>query len=236
MDPISSLIGKLNEQFQQKASPEQLLGTIRSLEAALLQETNVPAKSLGTAKVAVIMPANPVSFGSTVKAEAENAVVQAAAPESIPAPPLPEKENAQKNGEPKVAANGSLFDPMTDIPTLAQQKNGKEINETISPSPFSLNDMLKNNVLEVGHILTETPIRDLKKAIGINERFVFINELFRGDDTMYERSIKTINGFRILAEAQYWMERELKVKLGWKEESPVVVQFYHLVKRRFSGV
>ena len=34
---------------------------------------------------------------------------------------------------------------------------------------------------------------------------------------MYERSIKTINGFRILPEAEYWMERELKVKLGWDE-------------------
>ncbi len=34
---------------------------------------------------------------------------------------------------------------------------------------------------------------------------------------MYERSIKTINAFRILPEAEYWMERELKVKLGWDE-------------------
>jgi len=31
---------------------------------------------------------------------------------------------------------------------------------------------------------------------------------------MYERSIKTINGFRILPEAEYWMERELKSSLG----------------------
>ncbi len=35
-------------------------------------------------------------------------------------------------------------------------------------------------------------------------------------------------------EAQYWIERELKVKLGWdkKKESPR--HFYQLVKRRFS--
>ena len=51
---------------------------------------------------------------------------------------------------------------------------------------------------------------------------------------MYERSIKTINGFRIFAEAEYWIERELKVKLGWEEDKPATRHFYQLVKRRFS--
>jgi hypothetical protein len=51
---------------------------------------------------------------------------------------------------------------------------------------------------------------------------------------MYERSLKTINGFRILPEAEYWMERELKVKLGWDENNPTTRHFYQLVKRRFS--
>jgi hypothetical protein len=85
----------------------------------------------------------------------------------------------------------------------------------------------------VGHKLTDSPIRDLKKAIGINDRYVFINELFRGDEVMYERSIKTINNFKILPEAEYWIQRELKVKLGWDEGSGTVKHFDQLVKRRF---
>ncbi|HMC99953.1 MAG TPA: hypothetical protein VKH37_07365, partial [Ferruginibacter sp.] len=78
------------------------------------------------------------------------------------------------------------------------------------------------------------PIRDLKKAIGVNDRFLFINELFRGDESMYERSIKTINSFSILPEAEYWIQRELKVKNGWDDNDAIVKQFYQLVKRRFS--
>jgi hypothetical protein len=50
---------------------------------------------------------------------------------------------------------------------------------------------------------------------------------------MYERSIKTINGFSIYQEAQYWMERELKLKLGWDKEKDTVKHFYDLVRRRF---
>ena len=72
------------------------------------------------------------------------------------------------------------------------------------------------------------------QAIGINDRYLFINELFRGDETMYERSLKTINGFTIFPEAQYWIQRELKVKLGWNERSETVDHFHQLVRRRFA--
>ena len=128
------------------------------------------------------------------------------------------------------------FDPLADIPTLAQQQPSRELNDVIgnNGSTPSLNDKLKGNVVELSAALNDTPVRDLKKAIGVNDRFVFISQLFRGDEVMYERSIKTINGFRILPEAEYWMERELKVKLGWDENREATKHFYQLVKRRFS--
>jgi len=43
-----------------------------------------------------------------------------------------------------------------------------------------------------------------------------------------------INAFRILPEAEYWMERELKVKLAWDDGKTTTQHFYQLVKRRFS--
>jgi hypothetical protein len=77
-------------------------------------------------------------------------------------------------------------------------------------------------------------VKDLRKAIGINDRFLFISELFRGDEVMYERSIKTINSFSIFPEAEYWISRELKTKLGWSNDHSAVQHFDQLVKRRFS--
>ncbi len=138
-----------------------------------------------------------------------------------------------------------LFDEEPEVPTLIHQPNyvepkkpepgSKEVNELANGKQLSLNDQLGEQKTEVGHRFTEgTSIKDLKKAIGINDRFVFINELFRGDEAMYERSIKTINNFSIYPEAQYWMERELKIKLGWDIDRPAAQEFYALVKRRFS--
>lgn len=141
------------------------------------------------------------------------------------------KEEPVKESIPET--NGYNYDPLQEVPTLAQQTAAREINEVMRSQPNSLNDQLKTQVVEVGHRLTDAPIRDLKKAIGINDRYVFINELFRGDEVMYERSIKTINNFKILPEAEYWIQRELKVKLGWDEGSGTVKHFDQLVRRRF---
>jgi hypothetical protein len=111
----------------------------------------------------------------------------------------------------------------------------KELNEILpTNSAASLNDLHSKPVNEVSDIFEDAPIKDLKKAIGVNERFLYLNELFRGDETMYERSIKTINAFSIYPEAEFWIRRELKLKLGWDDKYNTVKQFDQLVRRRFS--
>ncbi|MET0464396.1 MAG: hypothetical protein ABW007_14620 [Chitinophagaceae bacterium] len=124
-----------------------------------------------------------------------------------------------------VAQHEIVSDPLNEIPTLSHQVN---------KSDESINDKLKQVKTELAEMFKDIPVKDLRKAIGINDRFVFINDLFRGDEAMYERSIKTINGFNIFPEADYWISRELKVKLGWDNDHPLVLQFDQLVKRRFS--
>lgn len=234
MERLAQLISKLNEQFQQKADHSQLLVTTQLIESELMQLSAASRRTVGSSKVAVVMPSN----RNTWQPATEPVVVEEPVPVAVEQPQVPAKP-AGKNGThvpvEQPAENGWHFDPLKEIPTLAHQTNTKEINETIGVAAHaSLNDKLKEEVVEVAHRLNDAPVRDLKRAIGINDRFVFINELFRGDEVMYERSIKTINGFRIFPEAEYWIERELKVKLGWDETKAITRHFYQLVKRRFS--
>lgn len=155
-------------------------------------------------------------------------------------PPVQEilREAAKPVEEPKptyVAQQlfNSAFDTSVEVPTLSQYKTA-EVHERIAEKKESLNDRLKQEKTELAHVLKETPIKDLRKGIGINDRFAFVKELFRGDEAGYERSIKTINNFGIYSEAEYWMSRELKLKLGWDEDNATVRHFYQLVRRRFS--
>jgi hypothetical protein len=229
MDRLSQLIGKLKEQFEQNADHSQLLVTTQMIESELRLLIAVPGKPMAASKISVQMPAGRYF----TREESVTLAAPAKEPdEVIHAEPV-KKNGSHYNGE-KQESNGYQFDPLVEIPTLSHQHTPKELNELMASSDYSLNDKLKEQVLEVGHRLTDSPIKDLKKAIGINDRFVFINELFRGDEVMYERSLKTINSFRIMAEAEYWIERELKVKLGWDDMKETTRHFYQLVKRRFS--
>jgi hypothetical protein len=142
----------------------------------------------------------------------------------------------EKEKEKPVERGQWPFDPLAEKPTdrFTLSQKAREVNDIIGSGSPSLNDRLKTEVVDLKSALNDAPVRDLKKAIGVNDRYIFINQLFRGDEVMYERSLKTINGFRILPEAEYWMERELKVKLGWDENHEATRHFYQLVKRRFS--
>jgi hypothetical protein len=127
----------------------------------------------------------------------------------------------------------AAFDVMEEVPTLYMHR-GVELNEQLLAEVPSLNDQLKSPSVDRLDTLREGPITDLRKAIGVNERFQFVRELFRNDEAMYERSIKTINQFQIFPEADFWINRELKTKLGWPIDHPLVRQFDQLVRRRFS--
>ena len=223
MERIEVLISKLNEQFKQKATAEQMLFTLQLLQNELAAKPQ-GSRALGTAKVSVVLPTvmnvDASQYEKYAPRPIEKPVVQEVTKETV----IVDKESVsivQENGQLDM-----VFDPLMEIPTLSHQLKG--------PQAESLNDKLKQGKTEFFEVLKETPIKDLRKAIGINDRFLFINDLFRGDEVMYERSIKTINSFNIYPEAEYWISRELKTKLGWDTELPSVKQFDQLVKRRFS--
>ncbi len=229
MERVGVLVNRLFEQYQQNESPERLLITVQLLLGELQHRK---ASSSASEKVAVLMPVNLHAAQPTEEISIAEGDVMERPQASFQAD---EKEMAafifpETNIEKLKYKWG--YDPLRDVPTLAHQN--KELNEVMTSKDESLNDRLKMAHTELGTVLTETPIADLRKAIGINDRFLFINELFGGDGTTYERCIKTINSFNSMAEAEYWIKKELKLKLGWPEKSETVKYFDQLVKRRFS--
>ncbi len=246
MERVKTLISKLQQQIDDHASAAMLLATVQMLQAELNSQKSQTTISAG--KVLVMMP-NVFNNGSPQIVQ-NNSVAPAAEEEKIfEVLKVDEKEIEEELEEIKrnaeamnnMSANAKpalLFDPVEEVPTLTHQTPlspaAKNINDAAANRPESLNEKLKQSKIELSELLTDVPVRDLRKAIGVNDRFVFISELFRGDEAMYERSIKTINNFSIFPEAQYWIQRELKVKIGWRDDNPFVQQFDQLVKRRFS--
>lgn len=245
MDRVSTLLKKLQNQLDDNVSAEVMLRTVQLLQAEVMARLERKPDLYHNDKISVLMP---VIF-NRVEINIVDTEINTSEEKIIEVLQVDEKEieeeleQIKKDAE-TINARSShnnpslLYDPIEDVPTLAHQD---PVNEKISISdelpfeyPESLNDRLKETKIELSQSLTSVPIKDLKRAIGVNDRFLFINELFRGDEAMYERSIKTIQNFSIYAEAEFWIRRELKVKIGWLDSEPVVKQFDQLIKRRFS--
>ena len=178
----------------------------------------MPAGITGEISVTVDQPDNAGDTGILLQKEE--------APVSL------QQHKAPANTE-EVQVKVPAFNVLEEVPTLAHQPQVQELNDVIGKWGESLNEKLSEKKTELAEKLKEEPLRDIKKAIGLNDRYIFITELFRGDEAMYERSLKTINHFSIYPEAEFWIQRELKLKLGWKEDHPFVKQFDQLVRRRF---
>lgn len=77
------------------------------------------------------------------------------------------------------------------------------------------------------------PISDLRSAIGINEKFLFINELFKGNMQQYNKTLDEFNDFKSLQGAQTYL-LELKVEYQWDEDSQAFLKLREFVERRFG--
>ena len=111
----------------------------------------------------------------------------------------------------------------------------RDLNQLKEDPAVALNEKLMEKKVELRDVLAAGPkITDLRKAISINDKYQMINSLFRSDEDMFERSIRTLNNFGSLPEARFWMQRELVLKLGWNEKDEMVQHFQALVSRRFS--
>ena len=231
MERVNVLINRLQEQLNENTASSNLLITAQMLVKELQQK---PLQKTSN-KVAVTMP----FINSEVYIESAIITNILEIPQPLDTEDFIAKEEIATKEEAvvfKYKQTNFFEDAFTAIPTMAfqTQKEVYELNDTMIVEAESINTKWRDKQLEVATVLERTPIKDFRKAININDRYLFINDLFRGDEAMYERSLKTIQGFSILPEATFWIQRELKLKLGWTEGSQAVKLFDQLVSRRFS--
>ena len=244
MERVETLLQKLQKQINENLPIDSLLITVEMMQYELMHLKTAQPKGADRA-VSISMPLKIVEQWQGAEKD-KSAIIEERTVEilqvdeaAIEAELDEIKRNATVISHISSHSKPQLLFDMgeDDIPTLIHQNKAvpaKEINESVGKKNRSLNDTLKEDTTELSTKLSDGPVKDLKKAIGVNDRFLFINELFRGDEAMYERSIKTINSFTIWPEAEYWVKRELKTKLGWKDSNETVQLFDQLVRRRFS--
>jgi hypothetical protein len=131
-------------------------------------------------------------------------------PEQPPADPKPKAAPSPKPQTPTVASNVSA----EDFSELFDQKEAKELSEKLS----------------------ELPIKDLTKAMGLNEKIFTINELFGGDGKAFDTALKTLNTFNSFEQAKAYLSENFAGQYKWnnKSKKKKAINLIKLVKRRYN--
>ena len=137
-----------------------------------------------------------------------------------------EKEESEAAIAPVDEAGGKDDEDMLQEEAEKKEKVHR-LGETFAKGK-SLNELTpEKNKLEFK--LSNLPVSSLQAAIGINDRFQYIRELFDGDNQKYLEAVKTIDSFDNLKDAVEYLRDNYK----WKKNE-TSLKFVRLVKRRFS--
>ena len=213
MERVEFLMLRLLEQYRRNESPAELIAALGRIEQELLLSFTTEKK--------LQQPVN--DFENLHNEE----VIVSNSEEILEEEPLPLLEIFQEVIQPEILEKEEIETNLNE--------NAEEIPlQDVKILHLEINEIHSKKAVEISQHLQEASIKDLRKAIGINDKYLFINELFGGDEKLFENSIKTINQFNIFAEADFWIKKELIAIKKWNLDLPVVEQFMLLVKRRFS--
>jgi hypothetical protein len=139
-------------------------------------------------------------------------------PEPAPRPIIVEKPKVEKR-EPVVRVA-----PPPPVPKPAKAKISDEQEEL-----FEFKE-----ATDLSERLSQSPIKDLNKAMGINERILTTNELFDGNGDAMKDALSTINRLSNFEEAKDYLANIAEI-YDWtsKKKKKKAIVFVKLVRRRF---
>jgi hypothetical protein len=173
-------------------------------------------------------------------------------------------EDSDTDSELMDSSTDRLIDSATDsFPTsnLVPENDVDEDKKDIVPSPITniysaqseedsgirTYKIVRENAPTLGDVLEQVednslaarlqrkPVADLISAIGINDKFLFLNELFGGSMEKYNKSIRLLNSFSTLLGAKTYMS-ELQIEFQWDCNSDAYKKLADLVERRFISI
>ena len=94
----------------------------------------------------------------------------------------------------------------------------------------SVNDLMSDDFSKLEHKLSNRPVSSIQSAIGINDRFQYIRELFEGSADNFVKTVADLDSMNDIKEAVNYLQSNFK----WKKND-TSLKFVNLIKRRFPN-
>jgi len=152
-----------------------------------------------------------------------------------PSPPIqaPIAQN-QENGHRTMASVETVSPPIVEPSTKIKTPQPKKSEKVNDPDLEALFAVQAGG--DRAHIFGNAPITDIGKSMGINDRILTINELFKGDQQLFEKAIRDLNNLSSFDQAKKYLMDGMAASHKWgsdKKRKKAEV-FIKLVRRRYQ--
>jgi len=96
---------------------------------------------------------------------------------------------------------------------------------------FVHDGLANKNIKDVSSKMQSKPIKDINSAIGLNDKFIFIRELFNNNKDHYNETIQVLNNFDTFENAVSFLTENF----DWDNEDPIFERLKELVRRKYSA-
>jgi hypothetical protein len=150
---------------------------------------------------------------------------------------IPEKPPVK---EPEPVKETPVAEVKKETPPVEHKKAPepeKPKTEAAAEEPMTINQRISaqmnktNKAPEHAH---SQPISDLKQAINLNDKLLYIKDLFNGYNLAYSEAIDILNRFSSFHEAENFLKSNYAVKNHWDAKQATADKFYELLRRRYA--
>lgn len=132
------------------------------------------------------------------------------------------------------AAEEVIAPTVAAIPTTAPMTNGNETTTPVLGEVIQPVQTLADTIAPPRDVATElrhrAPITDLRRAVGINDKFLLIRDLFNGNGSLYEITIRRLNEFDNFDDCMIYIAEHF----AWNPNTDGAKLMMELLERKFD--
>jgi hypothetical protein len=110
------------------------------------------------------------------------------------------------------------------------------IKSDLEEQSLTMNDILASQTSQntVSSQFNQRQVNDLKSLINLNDKLLFVRDLFNGYSLAYSEAIEILNRFDNFESADNFLKQNYLSKNNWAEKQHVADKFYEILNKRFS--
>jgi len=157
---------------------------------------------------------------------------------------IPDENQEPKEAKKRKTVTSVHHEALVDFAEIKEVKPADSKKEPEPPAKSEEEEVLTINqkilsqlgdkALGMTDQLSVKPITDIKLAITLNDKLLYVKDLFNGYNLAYSEAIEILNRFNTFEEAMRFLKTNYVSKNNWEGKPATTEKFYALLKRRYN--